>query len=377
MTAARLMLLCAAVAAAIGCGAPIGLESFDQHPVIASQFFDAKRATTIVSAQTTGYSYAKREANARLVFTSTTSSISIDAVNDLIAVSTAISPGGFNSLGLLVDGAEVSGGCQLGNGAGALGHLQRCTLTGWSSGSHTFEVWDGPAVILSATRRGSPAQVVYTDRGSTFSLTSPTAPAKRIVVIGDSIASGEMVTTAGHAAAYDAWPMQMRLHAAASVTGTWAGARVINDSHGGWLLHDVANDATEAAALAAQCDGTGSEIYIVALGVNDYQTAVVAATFQADVAALLDSIHTQCAAASVLVFTPVDKLSEVANGAGRTLGDYRTDETTACSARSTYCTTLSGVGTLNTGTDLASDNLHPTTAGAGKIEVKIRAQITY
>lgn len=308
------------------------------------------------------------------MFTSNTTAITVEAVNDTLQNSLLDTPGGFHAIGLVVDGTNYSAGFQLGID---IGNIADITLSGWSAGTHTFELVEGQRFILSSTKRGTPLLRFGTDAGSSFSVVAPTAPAKRIVVTGDSIASGQVITTSGHAAPYDAWPMVMRKNAGASVSGTWGGAHVINDSIAGWQLHQMANDATTVAALTAQCDGTGSNLWILALGQNDYAGSIAAATFQNDVGVLLDAFHTAVPGASVLVLTPFNNTSEFANGAGRTLGDYRTDEANACTARSAYCTVMNGPGVLTAPGDLTTDGIHPNTTGMAKIEPAVRTAIGY
>jgi lysophospholipase L1-like esterase len=330
----------------------------------------------VVSAQTSftfGFPYQNREANARYIFTSDATSISVQAINDTLQNALLNTPGGFHALGLVVDGVNFGSGFQLGI---SIGNQATVRLSGWAAGTHTFEIVDGQRYIPGGVKHGTPAIYFEVPHGSSMSIASPTAPAKRIVVVGDSLSSGQVITTVGHAAPYDAWPMVMRANVLASGSGSWGGARVINDSLAGFEWRTWASDPLRRAALIAQCDGTVSNLLIIFLGVNDYSLNRAAATFSADIATVLDNFHADVPGASVAVCR-IPEFNTTPNAAGLTPNGYNLLIDSAVSTRTAFAFTIDLSTTLTLVTDYASDNIHPNSTGMAKLEPAIRAALGY
>lgn len=100
----------------------------------------------------------------------------------------------------------------------------------------------------------------------------------------------------------------------------------------------------------------------MAIGTNDYGLNRQNATnFGIAYAATLDDLHTALPLARIYCQTPIVRGTETANTFGNTTGDYRSQITTICDARSSWATSVDGSAFLTT-SNLA-DGVHPNTAG--------------
>lgn len=122
------------------------------------------------------------------------------------------------------------------------------------------------------------------------------------------------------------------------------------------------NPHTSRAAFVAKVAAASPSKIWLAIGTNDYGlNKWSAASFGTAYAALLDDLHTALPSATIYCQTPIVRSTETANGSGSTLGNYRTQISTAQSTRTGYAVLVNGATILTTG-DL-DDGVHPTTAG--------------
>lgn len=177
---------------------------------------------------------------------------------------------------------------------------------------------------------------------------------RSLLIWGDSISCGVLSS----APQLDAWPLALRRRYPGSV-------RV--ESYGGRSLNVDASTATAQAAIAQLlARGNPTDLWIC-LGVNDYAGNLwSAASFGTAYAAVLDAIHASAPQARVFCQTPILRSIETANGSGSTLGDYRTQITTACSTRA-WTSAIDGTATSRfpSTADLV-DGTHPSSAGQRK-----------
>lgn len=172
----------------------------------------------------------------------------------------------------------------------------------------------------------------------------------RILFYGDSITvGGNSAAPAGQGFV----PLVRAAYSPDSVAVEGYGYRALNS--------DCAS-APARAAFVAKVVAYAPERIWIAIGTNDYGIAPWnAANFGTAYAALLDDLHAALPSATIFCQTPIVRTSEAANGFGNTLGDYRTQISTAVSTRTSYATLVDGTAILTTG-DLA-DGVHPSTAG--------------
>jgi len=240
----------------------------------------------------------------------------------------------------------------------------------FAAGSKTLDFVDGLQTNPPGTVLGTYTTRVRIPKSASYSVVLASPPADRLVVYGDSIASGGTATIGVR----DAWPLLVR--------GDYSGG-VLVESWGYRSLYDDANTAGLRAAFVAQlvalCDGTSSNTLWLAIGTNDYGLSKwTAAAFGVAYAALLDDLHTALPALTIYCQTPLTRGTETANGSGSTLPEYRAEIATAVSTRGAYCTLVDGT-TLTTypGTDYDADTIHLTTAGHASYKAAVKAVLGY
>jgi lysophospholipase L1-like esterase len=182
-------------------------------------------------------------------------------------------------------------------------------------------------------------------------------PTNPLVCYGDSITIGANSSSPPG----QAWPVLVRQAYAA--TGT---TRV--EGWGSRSLYDDANTGTLRAALVALLTADSPAIIWIAIGTNDYGlNKWSAASFGTAYAALLDDLHTAAPSATIYCQSPIQRISpasEAANGSGSTLGNYRTQISTAVSTRSAYAVYVEGAaGAIVSDANMDTDGIHPKTAG--------------
>lgn len=372
------MLLIAAVAAAIGCGAPGPAESWvTLDPTLTHDSTNAPIIRT--NAQGGAPNYYLVDPFSRHVFTTDAPYIITESIFDVDTLPTTGSSAdiGWASTGVLVNGVPQ------GDGAHGIAYgpsvRQRYALPG---GTVTIELINGPGTHLTpgAALRGMPTVAVGFPFGSHWSAVSPTAPAKRVLVKGPSIADGAKVTTGPNASStYQGTWMVARGNMKASVTGALAGAQVTTStaSQEKWFdFADVSVRAADITKIGTELDGTSAN-YIVydGLETNDWGASLqTASAFQTMIGDYLDAVHAAYPSAKVVVVTAIAAfLGGTANGQGATLADLRAAVSAAATARSSFVTLINGVPLVST-PNLLPDS-HPTTAGQAEKEVNLRAAL--
>jgi len=336
-----------------------------------ANYADSKIATAAMASE---YRYTIRNPYARAKLTTSALSIGVEAISTL--ASTIPNEGG---VGLYVGGSYVSETLlsqaskpqilelQLGSGAGK-----------------SVEVWEGPqafggtftdprlGIFVQAIRV---PQVLVDGSSSTASaLTAPATQSKRLALLTDSIGVGFYVDNfAQHSPT-----ALLRADYPGGVTCHGAGNESVHN-----LAHDDATAAATAARVASVFAGATEKDLVVTLGTNDYGlhgTAI--ATFTAEVGRLLDAIHAADAGILVWWVTPIQRISpasESANGAGATLGDYRTAITSAGNARSGYVEVVDGAAgaIVSNGNMDTDDGIHIRAAGAAQLKAAIKMTVGY
>lgn len=175
-------------------------------------------------------------------------------------------------------------------------------------------------------------------------------PASRIAVYGDSITAGAFADPVHE----DGWAIQVRR--------AYAPDSLVIEAQGSRSLYDDCNTAPLRAAFVAKIVALAPARIWLAIGTNDYGlNKWSAASFGTAYAALLDDLHTALPSATIFAQTPLLRTTETANGSGSTLGNYRTQITTAVSTRTAYCTLVDGTAIMTTAS--LTDGVHPSSAG--------------
>lgn len=196
----------------------------------------------------------------------------------------------------------------------------------------------------------------------------PIASAKRLIIIGDSIAAGNLATNM----LYQGWTSRVRQQ--------YAGTTVV-DAYGGRSFFTDGNTTALQKSFAQYIAHSKPSDVWVALGINDYVNAQwTAAAFGTAYAAWLDFLHTASPNTRVFCQSPIVKNGGVgANGAGSTLQQYRDQISTVATdpTRVAWCYYDDGLGGFYPASgDISGDNIHPTTDGHGKygqaVVVKLR-----
>lgn len=364
----------AAVAIAIACGptTQASAPESDNYSLDLTKLHDSTIRTAL-TATSSGVPYTGREGFSRYVIQTNAPSITVHSLTDLVSFA-----GGYNSTGLVVNGTVQGNGSQL----GATGTTTD-TIYSLPAGTNTLELIDGPCgetAVNTPPIRYTPVLSYQLPHGSSHSVTTPTAPTKRIVLLTDSIGGGAF-TDAGpnQASVYQAWPILMRKNALASGSGTFAGAHVTYAGTGGRMWRDEALDSTAITAsiarLTAQLDGTSANLLIVAMLTNDHGFGTTAANLQTWVGNWADAVNAAFPSLKIVIVSATHKASEGANAGGSTLAQMATSLQNVVTARSAYMVFVSGLGLVTYPTNFAADNLHLKTAGMTEYEVNLRAAL--
>ena len=185
-------------------------------------------------------------------------------------------------------------------------------------------------------------------------------PTNRVLIYGDSIAVG------GNS------DIPTRDAAAMIVRAAYAPNSLAFEAFGFRALNTDCPDAGNRATFVAKIQAYAPARLYIEIGTNDYGLNLwSAASFGTAYAALLDDLHTALPAMTIFCQTPTIRTAETANSFGNTLGDYRSQISTAVSTRTGFATLVNGYTILTTG-DL-DDAVHPSTAGHVKIAAAERA----
>lgn len=290
-------------------------------------------------------SYLESSAFSRGRFTTTATSISVTGYSNMFSLFS-----GYADIGMRVDGSDVIAFNFTGNG------LQTFTQS-MSAGTKTVEIISGAQTSNNTTNVYGSWPTSITFIGDASATKSAPTQSKRIVIYGDSISIGDDSTDPS----LQAWPLLVR-NAYSAINGS-----IIVEGFGYRSLHDDCVDATTCLAmatkLAAMYSGITTKILYIQVSTNDYGlNRWSAATFGTNYALLLDDLHALDATISVYAQTAIPRATETANGSGSTMSDYRTQVSTVCTARASYCTVVDGTAIFTYPTNYV-DSVHPNLAG--------------
>lgn len=224
-----------------------------------------------------------------------------------------------------------------------------------ASGAKRVRLVFGPTSRPASTVIGTWVSGLRTNAPITI-VSQPTS--NRLVIYGDSIAVGSEATVEQR----DAWARLVATDRYPNPTAV--------EAFGFRSLFDDAANGTLRATFVSRLAAYNPALIVLAIGTNDYGlNKWSAASFGTAYAALLDDLNTALPSAEIFCVSPTVRTSEVANGSGSTLGDYRTQIATAVSTRTAYATYIDGQPIIVTG-DLV-DTVHPNTTGHGKIATEI------
>jgi lysophospholipase L1-like esterase len=242
-------------------------------------------------------------------------------------------------VGVYVDGVFNQTIQQSGDGV----NVNRFTL---SAGAKRVSLVNGAQSQLSPIK-GTFVHSVHANAAMTQVFPTVT---DRMYIYGDSIAVGANSVYSQQ----NAWAMQLRRYRGTDST--------MVDAQGYRALSTDASDGTARASFVAKVVSANPAILWMAIGTNDYGIPTTnAADFGADYSALLDALHTALPSLVIYCQTPIVRTSETANSFGNTLGDYRSQISTAVSTRTGYCTLVDGTALITTSN--LDDGVHPTDAG--------------
>lgn len=186
----------------------------------------------------------------------------------------------------------------------------------------------------------------------------------RRLIYGDSISEGanaNPITRYGY-------PLQVRGLAHAQTIIESVGV----EAFGYRSLRIDAMDAPSRAAFVARIVAWNPTHLWMAIGTNDYGLNLwTAAAFQTAYAALLTDLHAALPALEIVVQSPVDRASEIANGLGDSLGAYRTAAQNACTGKA-WVTYIDGAAILTTAE--LDDGVHPDNDGHDLIAAAVEAE---
>jgi hypothetical protein len=316
------------------------IEAEYYYPVQQSWFHNSK----IWTART---GYFLRNVFAKLKITTNATRLVCDFISGLTSAS------GYYEVGLSKNGIPPME--QLEIGITQTVRAADVLLTG--GGEKTVELYDGAQSSPSGTVESSAAMVaIRVPKSATFSLVLPTTPAKRLIVYGDGSACGFLV---GSSPFIEGWSTRVEREYPGGVTVEAYAERALFDD-----CVDGTARAAFVAHVVAMCDGSSENRLVLAIGHKDYgRNLWTAANFGTAYAALLDDLHTSLPALTIFCVTPTSAATETANGLGSTLGNYRTQITTAVSTRTSYCTLIDGTTILTSSNRDAVGGVYPDSNG--------------
>jgi hypothetical protein len=349
------------------------------------------RAT--VTTVTNSITYTQSEAFCRYVIQTDSPFIILYSMTDLLTLTNDIGqPPGYNGTGLKVNGVEQG----LGQVLNAKDQIMSLYFP-LPGGLNTLELLLGPAGIgqtatpppagvpfppVSPLRRSIPIMSYSLAPGAVNNVIAPTAPAKRIVVMPDSIGQGAFVSSGSNQnSVYQAWPVLMRENALVSGSGSFAGAHLINAGYSGQRWSDETSSGALITAsvnnLALWLDGTVDNILICALGTNDWTDGISAATLQTNLSAWITAVHAAFPTLQIVLVTPTTRANENTPNSisGSTLPDIRTAIANVAAANPGFTTLVSGPTLVTYPTNFASDLVHLNTTGMAQYQTNIRADL--
>lgn len=291
---------------------------------------------------------------ARMRFTTDATSVDLDIVSDIYGTFTA-----YAHIGVIVNGAVHA------NIAATQAAMKRYTQSLPAGSAKTVELVWGLQSRPSATVLGTFIKMVAFPQNTNTSLASAPAGSK-LLIYGDSIAVGANATNPDT----EGWPYL--------ISAQWSGQTIV-EAFGYRSLYDDAVDSSARATFVAKVATASPARIWLAIGTNDYGlNKWSAASFGTAYAALLDDLHTALPSATIYCQTPILRVSpaaETANASGSTLGNYRTQISTAQAARASYCVLVDGSAILSAGASYDSDGIHPSTAGHATYYAAVKAAL--
>lgn len=292
--------------------------------------------------------YIQTSTQARAIFSTIAPTMTVSMNNN--GIFTNYGSNGYCSIAVQVNGSDV-------------GQIN-CTLSGAETQSFTLGAVGAKTVELrngflenrneSGNFFGTFLTSVTFNGDSAATKTTP-APTKRIVIYGDSIACGAASPIPGQ----DGWPMLLRDYYAP--TGSVM-MEVVSSQALHYDLSTAGSPSSMATRLSGYFSGFSTKILYIQHGHNDWGDSGgnlwSAASFGTAYASLLDNIHTDDPSIVIYAQTPIVSSSQTdTNTFGDNLAAYRSQITTVCNARSSYCHTIDGSAILTTGQ--LADGTHP------------------
>ena len=237
--------------------------------------------------------------------------------------------------------------------------------TGYVSGTNSVDLVMGSQSLISSTVEGTYPVSISGSGGTFLTMRTPSVGSGRVVVYGDSIATGAYALfTDGSTPAFmlAGWPALVRAQLGDGFVATEAyGSRQLSS--------DVTSSATTLATHLAtgHVGNSGTHFYVINIGTNDYGIGgISASTFGTRYGLLLDAILAADAAAVVIAISPTIRTTETANGAGSTLDNFRSAIASQVSSRTTFARYYNGKN-IFLSSDITDSGVHPGTAGQAKI----------
>ncbi len=229
------------------------------------------------------------------------------------------------------------------------------TFTAIAAGTKTINVINGRQL---GTGNGAQLRAIRvpTAAALTTTLSTASAPSRRLVVYGDSISSGYYATFP----LTEGWDHLLRRDFPGGVT--------IEAYSGRSLTGDTV--ATIAAIFAAGMDGTTTNEFWSAIGTNDYGTA--AATWGAKLASLMDEIHALKPSCKMYMAYPLVR----ADIADATEAAFRAEIDAAVAARSAWSPAPVVVDTTAWVVS-TTDGIHPDPAGHTAYKGYVKTALGY
>lgn len=152
--------------------------------------------------------------------------------------------------------------------------------------------------------------------------------AKRVVVYGDSLASGGRVNNPSA----EAWPVLLRKQFSVRL-----------EAYGYRMLYEDAQTPADRSALASKTAVSAPDVVWLAIGTNDYGMAPWSAQdFGEAYAATLDAIHAASPQAVLFAQSPIQQIVEPPNSFGDDLDAYREQIASACATQPGWCVFVDG-----------------------------------
>ena len=198
------------------------------------------------------------------------------------------------------------------------------------------------------------------------------AKARKVFVIGDSIAAGWTTTLPQR----DSWGAILRDSYNVELCLEAWGSRELADDE--VLAATSSYASTGFAQVAARAAAFGATDIILALGVNDWLNATLTKTaYGTKLASYASALHSANPSAAIWALTPLSLGASYSapNVNGDTLADFRTQATSALTG-SPSVTVLDGATIFpGSGAELNADAIHPNDAGHETIADNIAAEI--